>query len=59
MGYDNTVFNVNGESFEQLQLAVKLLFSTTGNKKQKLLNMFRGMVLFFIGTLIHQISQKV
>lgn len=35
MGYDNTVFNVNGESFEQLQLAVKLLFSTTGNKKTK------------------------
>ena len=47
MGYDNTVFNVNGEDLEQLKLAVKLLFSTTGNRKTEAFKYVPGYGLIF------------
>lgn len=47
MGYDNTVFNVNGENLEQLNLAVKLLFSTSGHKKTEAFKYVPGYGLVF------------
>lgn len=47
MSYDNKVFNINGENIEQLKLAVKLLFSTSGHQKTEAFKYIPGYGLIF------------